>query len=413
MFAKLCLVSTLFWTSLVGCLPAEPLVLPSASSLDPFSLDSANTTNLTSPIADGCFDSTSAYRLVIPEYTDCLKATHQILTRIANPKVPHVFARWATGKAGVNLPKVFFNETCVVSLDVERDKDEEKFPPFNAWKAALKLVSVCVDGETFLGGKVMIGPKKLVTLLVFGRKPSPPDIGDDMENTVADASGSRPITARSKGISQNADNASLLAMAGENELAETVPTEDVSNHVVRVNSVDEDRLNNSAMVQVGNLSIPGTPSLSGEIMCYDAPTQRELGYPINVRDCEQAVTQIIGNRDKMNFYLFSRRRFNIPSYFPMPARFTHGSCVAFLDMVDDRVVERVRLTYVESSAWVLMHKCSGEEVPEQRYGGSMTVGVGANNRIRVYVYGLRPPSPGGAPLSLLPQNGSFIDYQRN
>ena len=168
---------------------------------------------------------------------------------------------------------------------------------------------------------------------------------------------------------------------------------------------------NETTKSITSSGTPKRPSLGGVIECYDPPTQREIGYPIIVKDCEQAAMQIIGERDKFDYYIFSRRKVKDPFYYPMPARYTHGNCVVSLDMEHPEDIERIRLTYVESSAWVLAHKCSGEEVPQQKYGGTMTVGVGANDLIRVYVYGLWTPTPSGLPLLSLSQNRSSVDSQ--
>ena len=157
--------------------------------------------------------------------------------------------------------------------------------------------------------------------------------------------------------------------------------------------------------------IPEPPSLRGIIECYDPPMQRERGYPINISDCEEAAMQIIGNRNKYDFYVFSRRKIKDQFYYSMPARYTHGNCVVLLDMEHPKDIERVRIAYVESSAWVLAHRCSGEEVPQQKYGGSMTVGVGANDLIRVSVYGLYTPAPSGLPVLSLSHNRSSIDHE--
>lgn len=63
-----------------------------------------------------------------------------------------------------------------------------------------------------------------------------------------------------------------------------------------------------------------------------------------------------------------------------------------LDMDSPDAEDTVRLSYVESTAWVLAHKCSGLEKPEEKWGGTMTVSVGAQDLIRVWVYGVVAPT---------------------
>lgn len=58
--------------------------------------------------------------------------------------------------------------------------------------------------------------------------------------------------------------------------------------------------------------------------------------------------------------------------------------------------DEVRLSYVENTAWVLAHKCSGLEVPGEKWGGTMTVSVGGRGLIRVWVYGVVGRRVGGS-----------------
>ena len=57
--------------------------------------------------------------------------------------------------------------------------------------------------------------------------------------------------------------------------------------------------------------------------------------------------------------------------------------------------DTVRLTFTQSTVWALAHKCSGLEAAGEKYGGTMTMNVGAKDRSRLCVYGVLP-------LTLLP-----------
>ena len=67
------------------------------------------------------------------------------------------------------LPQVFRHGTCVVSVDVAQDEDKDSFPPLKIYKASLDLSMNCVRESTRVGGKIFVGPKKLVYVQVFGR----------------------------------------------------------------------------------------------------------------------------------------------------------------------------------------------------------------------------------------------------
>ena len=140
-------------------------------------------------------------------------------------------------------------------------------------------------------------------------------------------------------------------------------------------------------------------SVSGTLECYDPPSLRERAYPVQFSDCEKATVQIIGNRDQDRSYIFTRKWSRDRYYYPLPVKYTYGSCVVYLDMIDDSARDKVKLRFVEASAWVLAHKCSGEEISQFKYGGTMTVSVGANDSIRVYVYGTWPWGLNGNPAS--------------
>lgn len=129
------------------------------------------------------------------------------------------------------------------------------------------------------------------------------------------------------------------------------------------------------------------PDLGGALECFDPPLPRERAWRINVKDCEIASDAISGDRERGQKYTFSREPVATEFYYPLPATFRYRSCVVLLDMNNNNDQDTVRLSIVEATAWVLAHKCSGEERSVDQYGGRATVGVGAKHLINVWVYG--------------------------
>ena len=138
------------------------------------------------------------------------------------------------------------------------------------------------------------------------------------------------------------------------------------------------------------------PNPGTTLTCYDPPLPRERLWPIDVKDCEAAAEEIFTDKQPDQRYTFSREPVVTNFYYALPATFRHKSCIVHLDMNNDSDRDTVRLTIVEATAWVLAHKCSGEEKSGEQYGGQGTVGVGSKGLINVWVYGRLWPSPTGA-----------------
>ena len=62
----------------------------------------------------------------------------------------------------------------MISVDVVHDSDEDTFQLSVLHLAALGLSLQCVEGSSHVGGKIFVGPQKLVYVLVFGRIAPPP-----------------------------------------------------------------------------------------------------------------------------------------------------------------------------------------------------------------------------------------------
>lgn len=116
---------------------------------------------------DGCFDAASEPRLIPAQINDCLQATQQILQRGSLTRAIIMARKLASGS--FQLPQVFRHGTCVISVDVAQDEDIDRFPVLTVYKAALELSMNCVWESTHVGGKIFVGPKKLVYVQVFGR----------------------------------------------------------------------------------------------------------------------------------------------------------------------------------------------------------------------------------------------------
>ena len=389
MLARLQLTSLCRWIIFTNFLLAGALSLPALSSL---TIDGNDQKNLSDGFSDYCFEPSLVKRLVPANPQDCTNAAIQMLKRSPSPANPITFARSKFVREP--LPWVLRNGTCVISWDVPNDDDRDMFTLGAAFTTALGLINSCVDKGIGLGGKMTVGPRKVVTLMVFGRRW--PAIGDD-ENSEHSLLNSSEVESvdQNPGAQIRRDVLSLPMVSGP------TPPSNVSRN---------DAVPSAANVVESPL-VSGTPTLGGPATCFDPPTQREWSFPINAKDCDLTTIQIIGDRNKFDFYTFSRRASKDPYHYQLPAKFTYGSCKLMLDMDNAFAWERVRLTFVESSAWVLAHKCSGEENPRFRYGGTMTVSVGANDLIRISVYNPSPPQPSGTPVLSLAHNYSSVDVQ--
>ena len=361
-----------------------------------------------------CFDRSFASRLFPATHQDCLNAAQEIL--LQDEDSLRIFAR--TGSNNVfKLPWVARNGTCTISLDVVDDKDRDTFTPGIAFAAAVKLTSECTNGDNEidncgLGGKSYLGPRKLVTLTVLGMRSSHLEGDEKIAETISNISNSRTnVTGegyQNRSYSENASHLDRRRIVrpspisrsardlGEDLMSsmmldkQNVSASIVNDSTNNVPGEGRSHLSNTTIMDSGGPPAPHTLSVGGVPECYDPPTPRERLYPVEFLDCEKATVQIVGGRNKEFYYIFTRKLIRDRFYYPLPKKYTYGSCVVYLDMVNDSVQDKVKLRFVEASAYVLAHKCSGQEKAPFKYGGSMTVGVGANNLIRVYVYGTWP-----------------------
>lgn len=313
-----------------------------------------------------CFGQSgpSARRHLYPaESLDCLNAADEMLKN-RRPHKPMTFGR----RAGMDfqLPWRARSHSCIVILDTLNGVDFDTIVLLEVYHAVLNRVEECTTGANRFGGKMVVGSKKVVWVFVFG-------FGSPLR-IPASASSSAPTYVVARAQIERSNELSLL----------NAPSSQ---------TIEPLNLTSAPMTQFS------TP-LRGIPECFDPPLPRERSVPIsNFTDCETATTAIVGSRPRRQIYIFSRKPSTDPDYYQLPATFRIRSCVVHLDMEDENDEDSVRLTYVESTAWVLAHKCSGLEVPEQKWGGTVTVSVGANDLIRVWVYGAVAPSSEGPSLS--------------
>ena len=308
-----------------------------------------------------CFNPTTPRRGLYPaNEQDCLNAANDLFF-IRDAFRPITFAR--RGKAGFRLPRVVRNGTCVISIDVMDDEDRDYFKPWLVYTTAVDIAHRCTQGAFRFGGRNTTGPKKVVDVLVFGRV--------------------WPLDERvvERTVLQNA-----VPVAGKPSVCGDL-------------SLRNDTSLNLNNRSVGNSTSPdealrlNAPELGAPLECYDPPLPRERAWPMNFEDCKVATDAIYKDKDQNQRYTFSRDPVATEFYYPLPAKFSHRSCVVLLDMDSDHDQDTVRLSIVEATAFVLAHKCSGEEKSADRYGGRGTVGVGAQDLINIWVYGRLWPPP--------------------
>ncbi|KAL9068030.1 MAG: hypothetical protein Q9161_006475 [Pseudevernia consocians] len=290
---------------------------------------------------------------------DCINAADEILKN-RRAHVSMVFSRRATG-AGLDfkLPWTARNRSCVVTVDTLNDADFDRILLFKVYQTAMNRIAECTTGGNRFGGRKAVGSKNVVYVYVFG-------IGSPLQTPALALSAPTHVVvarARINNIERNPPNTSRSQTTEPLNRTSTTPTANPS-------------------------------PLRGRVECFDPPLPRERSVPISkFADCEAATKEIVGSRTRSQIYIFSRRPSSDPDRYPLPATFRSGTCAVHLDMESEDAEDAVRLGYVESTAWVLAHKCSGLEEPEKKWGGTMTVAVGAKDLIRVWVYGVVPPPP--------------------
>lgn len=346
-------------STFAASLQSNNLILSNISSSDALSLLTPNDASDNDGDSD-CFNPAIPREGLYPARTeDCFNAAKDLFA-VRDPFRAITFAR--RPRVGFQLPKVFRSGTCVISIDVMNDDDKDVFKPWLVYITAREIASRCTEGAFRFGGRTMTGPKMVVDVLVFGRD-------WPLEKGVVEptASESAVVVSRER----------LATVANEISLTVT--------KTMMTNTTTVDSSSNSTATEVGR-----------SLECNDPPLPRERAWPIDFEDCQKATNEIYGDREHEEKYTFSREVVATKFYYPLPATFRNRSCVVHLDMNNDSDQDTVRLSIVEATAYVLAHKCSGEEKTVDQYGGRATVVVGARGLINVWVYGRPWPPPFGA-----------------
>lgn len=284
---------------------------------------------------------------------DCINAADEMMKNRRDHK-SMTFGR----RAGMDfkLPWRARNKSCIVTVDALNDVDFDTIVLWEVYQTALNRIEKCTTGENVFGGSKVVGSKNVVYVYVFG-------IGSPIQLSASALSPPSPILARAQ--NQNSE----LSLLNTSSSQTTEPLD----------------LTSAATTDASPLL--GIPE------CFDPPLPRERSVPVtNFTDCVAATIEIVGSRSRTQMYIFSRKSSTNPFHYQLPATFRTRTCVVHLDMENENAEDSVRLGYVESTAWVLAHKCSGSEKPEEKWGGTMTVSVGARDLIRVWVYGVLPPT---------------------
>lgn len=349
-------------STFAATLPSNISSLSDTISPDAVSLPILNVSPNVGEYSD-CFNPATPRRGLYPaKLDDCLGAVHT-LSHIKDPWRRVIFAR--RKRIGFTLPKVVRNGTCVISIDVMNDADSDIMWPQIVYTKAKEIALECTQGDFRFGGRAKTGPKMVVDVLVFGRVwPLEDGAVEPIASESAVIVAEERLTSRDSS-SQYKPPPRTMAPSGI------------------------DKKGHDSNLSLNDLR------LGAELKCYDPPLPRERIWPIDVSDCEMATSAFVGSRPLSQKYTFSREPIATKYYYHLPTTNSYRSCVVHLDMNNDDDQDTVKLATVEATAWVLAHKCCGEEKPAQQYGGWGTVNTGSQGLINVWVYGrLWPPRVG-------------------
>ncbi|KAL8657999.1 MAG: hypothetical protein Q9202_007639 [Teloschistes flavicans] len=124
--------------------------------------------------AQQCFNQRKPHEVQLKpiSYADCVGAARKIADG-DKAGAPMHFSR--DPSAGMGVPEWWAYGNCVVRIDVLKEGDEDTFNLFVVANAASLIAQKCsVRGTPGLGGLAVIGPKKVVMIVIYGRTPPPP-----------------------------------------------------------------------------------------------------------------------------------------------------------------------------------------------------------------------------------------------
>ncbi|KAL6715224.1 hypothetical protein ACLMJK_007488 [Lecanora helva] len=145
---------------------SEITVAPPAP-LNELLLERMNSTNVEHNDLDiTCFHQEQGGRpLGQTNVVDCTYAMNRVVTSVV--PAHYVFRR--TYRYPFPLPKTFPAGSCNIWLDMTSNEAEDSFELADIVVAASRIVGKCVAGAPALGGKTLVGPKKLMEIFVFGK----------------------------------------------------------------------------------------------------------------------------------------------------------------------------------------------------------------------------------------------------
>ena len=305
------------------------------------SLVSTNTSSLTGFGAFQCFDSTfpppgSSYPIRYPE---CVDAADNMLSN-GQSRVPLIFSR--SEDADIQLPWRIRSGSCLMSLNVLNEGDEEIMSIQDAHEIAIALCRLCVSGYYRYGGRTPVGPRGVVYISVYGTTPvTVGAIGPVASHIVAKRIGHQ---IGSKG--PLAPETSFLAPVGKSNFS------------------------------ISNANKPE---------CF---SKRDLSprmhlYPTKSFDCVNAADEML-KRGPVHVEMRFGRRAGLDFRLPWSAR--SESCIVAIDTLNDVDFDTLTLWDVYQTVLDQIRGCT--------IGGNPLYGsraVGPRNIVYIYVFGLRMP----------------------
>ncbi len=327
----------------------------------------------TNATKDECFNPRTSVPTLSPTtIEDCSEAANA-LVHGTKPYKALIFAR--KSNAGFHLPQTVQQGSCVVSIDVASEDESDFFMPMVVYLAAMDLARRCIRGTSYIGGRASVGPKRVVNIVVSFRTPSLPV----EEVSHPQKSPSPTLLGREQPCNSNGSQ-SIDCLSPQP--AETLALSSQSRKETPYMAVPGPISNDSSAL--------GSSILKGIPKCMDPPVHRTRAWPIEPYDCQQAILLFVGNRVSADYYTFTRGTGRRSFYYTLPVTFKYASCSLYMNMIDEHDEELVKLANVASTASFLAYACSGGDKPYYRYGGWVTMGLGAHDKIIISVYGRRP-----------------------
>ena len=116
-----------------------------------------------------CYDQPSMPIYKPATYIDCVNAIWNIGKDVKDPRATKNFNRHTEDpEADFSVPVLFLSNTCMISIDVGKEDDHDTLSIIDLQAKAVELVDECVKPRPHLGGKVWVGRKQVIRVIVFG-----------------------------------------------------------------------------------------------------------------------------------------------------------------------------------------------------------------------------------------------------